>query len=64
MSTHDSESDVSPAARSGGLTRQDLAVLLRAVRFVRESVVDPNGRQALERIEGKLRILLPGSQAC
>jgi hypothetical protein len=64
MSTHDFKPESAPTARSSGLTRQDLTVLLRAVRFVRESLADPNGRQALERIEGKLRGLLPGSQAC
>jgi hypothetical protein len=64
MSSHDPDSDPEPAARSGRLTRQDLAVLLRAVRFVREAVADPHGRQALERIEAKLRTLAPGSQAC
>ncbi len=57
--------DPREAKGSGNLTRQDVAVLLRAVRFVRESVVDPLGRQALERLEGKLQSLLqPRSQAC
>ncbi len=64
-----SDSQCVPGAASdegrGRLTREDVAILFRALRFVRESMGDAHGKQALERIEAKLRgALRPLSNAC